>query len=285
MFLKLFVLKSYLKIFCFDLLMVKVIGVISLKGGVGKTTLSAALGDAFASFGKRVLLVDGNLSAPNLGLHFNVVDPEFSLHHVLDRKVKPSEAVVNLDRFDLLPASIFGKLQTGSPLKLKDRLSSLKTRYDVVVLDSSPSLDEETLGVMLAANEIIVVSTPDHPTLSNTMNAVNLARQRGTPIVGIVLNRVYNKGFELSLKDIEDVVDVPVMAVVPHDTNVLKALSEFSTISSYKPKSRASEEIRKLAALLLGEKYYTPKLKSLFGWINPEKQEINRQVYYDELFK
>jgi len=232
-----------------------------------------------------VLLVDGNLSAPNLGLHFNIVDPEYSLHHVLERKVKPSEAVVNLGNFDLLPSSIFGKLSEGSPLKLKDRLSSLKTRYDVVIIDSSPSLDEETLGAMLASDEIIVVSTPDHPTLSNTMSAVKLAKQRGTPIVGLVLNRVYNKNFELSLKDVEDVVGVPVMAIVPHDTSVLKALAEFSTINSYKPKSRGAAEIRKLGALLMGEKYYTPKLKRMFGWVNPEKQEINRQVYYNELFK
>lgn len=265
--------------------MTKVIGVISLKGGVGKTTLSAALGDAMASFGKKVLLVDGNLSAPNLGLHFNIVDPEYSLHHVLERKVKPSEAVYKLDRFDILPSSIFGKLSEGSPLKLKDRLSSLKTRYDFVILDSSPSLGEETLGVMLASDEIIVVATADHPTLSNTMGAVKLAKQRGTPIVGLVLNRVYNKDFELSLNDIEDVIGVPVMAVVPHDTNVLRALSEFSTINSYRPRSRGSEEIRKLAYLLAGEKYSAPNLRKFLGWLSPDKQEINRQVYYHELFR
>lgn len=263
----------------------KVIGVISLKGGVGKTTLSAALGDALAHFGKKVLLVDGNLSAPNLGLHFNIVNPEFSLHHVLDRSVKPADAVLSLDHVDLLPSSIFEKLESSSPLKLKDRISSLKNKYDVIVIDSSPSLDEETLGVMLASDEIIVVSTPDHPTLSNTLYAVTTARSRGTPIVGLVLNRVYGKQFELGLQDIEEVIDVPVMAVVPHDTNVLKALSNFESAHSYKPHSRGSEEIRRLAALLLGEKYRVGKMKKLFSWVNPEKQELNRQIYYSEMFK
>ncbi len=266
-------------------IMAKIIGIVSLKGGVGKTTISAALGDAIAGFGKRVLVVDGNLSAPNLGLHFNVVDPEFSLHHVLDRIAKPSQAIHKLDRFDLLPCSVFGRLNNSSPLKLKDRIGYLSKRYDYIIIDSSPALDDETLGVILASDDIIVVTTPDHPTLSNTMNAVKLAKQRGTPIVGLVLNKTFNKNFELSIKDIEDVIEVPVMAVIPHDVNVLKALSEFDTLNNYRPKSKGSEEFRKLAAILIGEKYDSPKLKRLFGWVNPEKQEINRQVYYDTVFK
>jgi len=265
--------------------MAKTIGVVSLKGGVGKTTLSAAIGDAIAKLGKKVLLVDGNLSAPNLGLHFNIVDPQVSLHHVLDRKVTPSEAIHDLGRFDLLPSSIFGKLESSTPLKLKDRLGFLKNKYDFIIIDSSPALDSETLGVMLASDEIVVVSTPDHPTLSNTISAVKLAKQRGTPIVGIVLNKVYGRNFELSLGDIESVTEVPVMAVVPHDTNVLRALSNFETISSYKPKSKGSEEIMKLASLLAGEKYEVPKMRKFFMWVSPDKQEINRQVYYNELFR
>lgn len=265
--------------------MAKTIGIISLKGGVGKTTLSAALGEAIAGFEKKVLLVDGNLSAPNLGLHFNVIDPNISLHHVLDRVARPTDAIHKLERFDLLPSSIFGKLNNSSPLKLKDRLGILKNKYDAIVIDSSPALDDETLGVMLASDEIIVVTTADHPTLSNTMNAIKLAKQRGTPIVGLVLNKVYGKNFELTLKDIENVVEVPIMAIIPHDINVPKALSEFETFNYYKPGSRGAEEIKKLAALLIGEKYDAPKLRRIFGWINPEKQEINRQVYYNELFK
>ena len=49
---------------------------ISLKGGVGKTTAVVSLGSAIADFGKKVLLVDGNFSAPNLGLHLNLFDTE-----------------------------------------------------------------------------------------------------------------------------------------------------------------------------------------------------------------
>jgi len=85
---------------------VKTIGVISLKGGVGKTSVVAALGAAIAGFGKKVLLVDANFSAPNLGLHLDLIDPEVSLQDVLSRKANINQAIYKLDDFDLIPSSI-----------------------------------------------------------------------------------------------------------------------------------------------------------------------------------
>lgn len=54
-----------------------------------------------------MLLVDGNISSPNLGLHLEIVEPEFSLQDVLEQKANPSQAVCKLEKFDVLPASIF----------------------------------------------------------------------------------------------------------------------------------------------------------------------------------
>jgi len=261
----------------------KIIGVLSLKGGVGKTCTVAALGAALADLGKKVLLVDGNFSSPNLGLHLKIVDPEVTLHHVLNRKANTRDAIYKLDNFDVLPASIFTRTKIN-PFLLRDKIKHLKKRYDVIVLDSSPALNEETLAVILAADELIVVTTPDHPTLSTTIKAVKVAKERRTPIVGLVLNKVHNKDFELPIKDIEETTEVPVMAVIPHDINVLRALSEFTPSVTYKPKSKGSIEYKKLAATLVGEKYNPTKLKRFFRWINPKKQDINRLIFYKEVF-
>ena len=76
-----------------------------------------------------------------------------------------------------------------------------------------------------------------------------------------VLNKVYKKDFELSLKDIENTIEIPVMAVIPHDISFLRALSEFKTPVSMKPKSEASEEIKRLAATLIGEKYGPARMR------------------------
>ena len=261
----------------------EVIGIVSLKGGVGKTSVVVALGAAIATFGKKVLLIDGNLSAPNLGLHMNIVDPKVTLHHVLARKAKPKDAVHNLGEFDLIPASLFFRTKIN-PLTLRNRIKNLVRTYDYVLIDSSPALNEETLGVMLASDAVLVVTTPDHPTLSTTIKAVKSARQKGTKINGLVLNKVHNKKFELSLKDIEKTSGVPVMAVVPHDINVLKALSEFKPFTSYKPKSAGAEEYLRLAAALTGEKYKPVKIRSFKRWISPKKQDINRTIFYEEVF-
>ena len=62
----------------------KVIGIISIKGGVGKTTLSASVASELVhNYGKKVLLVDANYSAPNLGLHMDIVKPDKTIHDVL----------------------------------------------------------------------------------------------------------------------------------------------------------------------------------------------------------
>jgi septum site-determining protein MinD len=259
------------------------IGIFSLKGGVGKTTTVVSLGSAIASFGKKVLLIDGNISSPNLGLHLEIVEPEFSLQDVLEKKANPSQAVHKMQNFDVLPASIFSNFKVN-PLLMKERIKYLKNNYDYIIIDSSPSLDNETLGAMLASDEILVVTTPDHPTLSTTLKALKLAKQRGTPISGLILNKVHNRNFEISTDNIEKTLEIPVMAVIPHDINFLKALSNFKSSVEFRPNSEASQEYKRLAAALIGEKYKPMRLKNIISWISPKKQEINRTIFYERVF-
>ena len=260
----------------------KIIGVVSLKGGVGKTSAVVSLGAALSEMGKKVLLVDGNLSSPTLGLHLKIVNPEKTLHHVLSRTANARDAIYEYGGIHLMPASIFERIQV-SPLKLKDNISGLKRSYDFILLDSSPSLDEETLGVILASDEIFVVTTPDRPTLSSTMKAIKLAKQRGTPISGLILNKVHNRRFEIPLREVEEALEIPVLAVVPYDTNVLEALHEMIPSTSHKPRSKGSIEYKKLAGVLAGEKYRQP-VKDFFKKLTPSRQEINREIFYKRVF-
>ena len=262
----------------------KVIGVLSLKGGVGKTSVVAALGEALSGFDKKVLLIDANLSAPNLGLHFNIVDPEKTLHDLLDRSANTRQAIHKLENFDILPATIFNE-KIVAPLNLKNKVNSLRKKYDVIVIDSPPSLNEEALAVILASDELLVVTTPDHITLGTTMKSIKRANERGTRINGLVLNKVYNKNFEISIKDIEETVGSPVLAVIPHDLNIPRAVSKFESSISYKPKSAGSIEFKKLAAILIGEKYKPRRRIQDILRISPKRQEVNREIFYKRVFK
>ncbi len=204
------------------------------------------------------------------------------LHHALNKTANISDTIHSLDKFDVIPSSIFCRIKIN-PLKLKDKISSLRRRYDIILIDSSSSLNEEILSAMIASDELFVVTTPDYSTLSRTLKAVKLAKQRRTPINGLILNKVHNKNFELSIDEIEKTAEVPVLAVIPYDINVLRALSEFMPSTAYRPKSAGSKEYRKLAALMIGEKYKPFKARSLFR-ITPKRQDINREIFYERVF-
>lgn len=262
----------------------KIIGVVSLKGGVGKTSTVVALGSALSEFGRKVLLVDGNFSSPNLGAHLNIIEPENTLHHILGRKSNAVDAIHSLDTFDLIPASMFVNFAVN-PLKLKHRIKHLRMNYDNIILDSSPAFNEELFAVMHASDQILVVTTPDYPTLISTLKAIKLARENGVAISGLILNKVYNKNFELSIKDIEYAAEAPVMAVIPHDINFQKSLSLFKPFPEFRPRSEGAEEYRKLAATLIGEKYKPFKVRRFLRWVNPKHQDVNREIYYRSIFE
>jgi len=259
------------------------IGILSIKGGVGKTTATAALGSALAQMGKSVLLVDANFSAPNLALHLGIVNPPYSMSEVLQSKANALGAIMETDYgFDMIPGRL-GLKNASYPdySGLKEKMQHLKYHYDLILIDSSPKLDHETLAAMMASDKLLIVTTPDHVTLSCTLHAVKVAKQKKIPIAGIILNKVYNKKFELGIEQIERLTGVPVLAVIPHDADVMKALSEFKP-STYKTReSDAVVEYKKLAAFLIGlnydDKRFISKLKGMFTKVLP-KQEVNRQT-------
>ena len=172
-----------------------------------------------------------------------------------------------------------------SPFKLKQKISYLKDYYDMILIDSSPNLNEEMLATMIASDELLVVTSPDYPTLSTTLRAVRLAKQRKTPITGLILNRVRNKKFELSVDDIEEAAQVPVLSVLPEDISVLESVAHTTPVTLHKPKANVSIEYKKLAACLIGERYEDPRLwhrlKSMFKK-DIAKDNVNRLLMKNE---
>ena len=258
------------------------IGVLSIKGGVGKTTTTVALGAALAQQGKSVLLVDGNFSAPNLALHLGIVKPEVSLYDVLTGQANALGAVIETDYgFDIIGNRLsFKKIFYPNYLKLREKIQHLKYHYDVILIDSSPTLDHETLAAMLASDKILMVTTPDHATLSCTLHAVKVAKQKKVPIMGLIINKVYGKKFELTTEQIEELTGVPVLAVIPHELSIPQALSELKPMTTNKKETDAVMEYKKLAAFLVNDTYHDRRFKTAFkkafsGKIS--RQEINRQ--------
>jgi septum site-determining protein MinD len=183
--------------------------------------------------------------------------------------------------FHFIPGALNPQSGKIDIFALKKKLRELRSNYDVILIDSSPTMNNELLSTIIASDNILVVTSPDYPTLSCTIKAVKVAKQKNTPIIGIIINKERGKGFELTTEDIEELADVPVIAKVKDDINVLEALSEATPSVLLSPRSNSSIEYKKLAAALIGEEYedksFFGKLKKLFP-VKKEKHEINRLV-------
>jgi len=229
----------------------KVIGIIALKGGVGKTTVVSNLGAVLASkFKKKVLMIDANFSTPHLGLHIGLLNPDNTLQAILNNECKVGESIyIHNEGFHIIPGQLMPKIV--DPLLLKRKIAPLKKIYDLILIDSSPSLDNEILATIVASDELLVVSTPDYPTLSSTLHAVKIAHNKKIPIKGIVLNRVNKKSFELTKKDISDTSDIKVLISLPENLKVQSAISKMVPVVIHYPRANISHSYKKLASMIV----------------------------------
>ena len=259
-----------------------IISIMSVKGGVGKTTVTANLGTALAELDKKVLLIDTNLSAPNLGLHLGIIDPENTLHDVLERAIPISEAVCEYNsNLHIISGFLAPKKYRINSVELKKMIDQIKDQYDIVLLDTSPALSEDIPAVLFASDEVLIVTTPDYPTLNCTIQAVKSANEEGKTILGLVLNKVINRYYELTIEDIEKATEIPVMAVIKYHKHFLKSVAETIPVVKNNPNKKHSIEYMKLAASLVGEDYKDPRffhrlVSSLKR--NKPKQEVNREL-------
>jgi len=259
----------------------EVISLISIKGGVGKTTLSSSLAsDLVKSYGKRVLLIDANYSAPNLGFHMNIIRPEKTIHDVLSGKARIESAVYNRHGVDVVP----GAANYRSPvnfLKLRDKVARVKDKYDFVIIDSSPSLNDEILSAMLASDYLFVVTTPDYPTLSCSLRAAYHAKQRGKPIAGIIINRSRKPKYEIALGEIERAMGIPVVAHIPEDGGQAKALHYRIPLTLLSGKGMA-REIKNLNSAIVG--CNEPRSFISYFFYKPKREEVNRQLLKESFY-
>ncbi len=260
----------------------RIIGFISIKGGVGKTTTVANLGFILArDFGKRVLVVDGNFSGPNLALHFGFTKHTKTLHDVFGGSAMLQKAIYEHESgLHILPGALFNN-EKADYSKFHQYMASLRGHYDIILIDSSPSLNQEMLATMTASDELFVLTTPDYVTLATTLHAIKIARQKKTYISGIIINKARGKNFEIGLEDVQDATKVPVVSVLYDDESVLRALSKGVPVGGFKGSNDVSVEYRKLAAALIGERYvdrrFKTGIKNLFSK-RLSQDEINRAI-------
>ena len=256
--------------------MTRVIVVASGKGGVGKTTLTSNLGAALTEFGVKTIVVDANLTTPNLGFHLGVPLYPKTLHDVLKGEASIDETIyAHPSGLKVIPAGIsMADLKSTNPKNLGKAVLDLIGDYDVVILDGAAGLGKESLASLQAADEALIVTNPQLPAVTDALKTIKLAEEAGTKISGIVLNRVRGSKAELSNPDVESLLGYPVIATVGEEGKMLDALAAKTPLVSYEPNVSAAHEIKKLAAVLVGHNYEVPKAQKtasfwgkIFGFI------------------
>ncbi len=264
-----------------------VIGFVSIKGGVGKTTVALETASALANyFDKKVLLIDANFSAPNIGLYLDLTKEELTLHHALDG-VPLHNTIYESYNVDVIPASMYHDKMVDI-YGLKKLIAKFKPRYDYIIIDSSPNY-EELKPVIAATDKVFIVTSPDHVTLETSMKAATLAKQQNTPIEGIVVNRIRLPKHEYNLAEIEKISEIPVVARIKDHKKMTEALHRKIPITVMDEKNIISKEIWRLSAAICGESESKIDFMNKMSFLNKfSREKVNRdfmrQAFYKKQF-
>lgn len=247
--------------------MARTILIVSGKGGTGKTTTAINLSAALHSYGKDVLLVDSSLTTPDVGLHLGSPTAPINFHHVLSGRAKPSQAVyLHSSGLKVIPGSIsLRDMKKAKPENMKKAIGSLKRYADFVILDSAAGFSKETLHAITAASELIVITNPDLPSVTNALKATKIAESLGRAVTGIIVTRKRNKKNEMSLKNIADMLESEIIGIVPEDEKVRDSIDAKEILLHAYPRSRAAKAYKKIASGLIGQNHIQRDDLNLFG--------------------
>lgn len=246
--------------------MSRIIVITSGKGGVGKTTSAINLAAAINYFGKDVLVIDGNLSTPNVGIHLNAPEVPINLNHVLKGEAEPFEAVYKHESgMKIMPSSLSVKeLKRTKSEKLKSFRKDFKKIAEYVIVDSAAGLGQEASCAMDLADELIIITNPEMPAITDALKTVKFAEQMKKPVTGIIVTRVKKDSIELSPEVVREMLEIPILGMIPEDDDVRKSISIKNAVVHSHPKGNAARAYKEIAAKLISVEYDSDKDKEKF---------------------
>jgi septum site-determining protein MinD len=265
--------------------MAKVLVVTSGKGGVGKTTSTAALGAALAQNGKKVVLIDFDVGLRNLDL---VMGAErrvvYDLINVVQGDAKLAQALIRDKRIptlSLLPAS-----QTRDKDALTDEgvasvIADLREKFDWIICDSPAGIERGATLAMRHADVAIVVTNPEVSSVRDSDRIIGLLdsktelAERGEQLEKHLLLTRYDagraeRGEMLKVDDVLEILSIPLLGIIPESDEVLRASNVGSPVTLNNALSAPARAYFDAARRLNGEalEMIIPNdKKSLFGKI------------------
>ncbi|HAG95717.1 MAG: septum site-determining protein MinD [Pseudomonadales bacterium] len=222
--------------------MAEIIVVTSGKGGVGKTTTSAAIGTGLALKGHKTAIIDFDVGLRNLDLimgcerrvvydFVNVINGEANLNQALikDKRV---------ENLSILPASQTRDKDALTQEGVQKVLDEMKKTYDYIICDSPAGIEKGAHMAMYFADQAVVVTNPevssvrDSDRILGILQSKTLRAEKGEePVKEHLLLTRYSperveRGEMLSVKDVEEILSIPLLGVIPESKAVLSASNQ-----------------------------------------------------------
>src|ERR1700752_2665718 len=248
--------------------MATVVVVTSGKGGVGKTTSTAALGASLAQSGKRVVVVDFDVGLRNLdlimGAERRVV---FDLINVVQGVSKLPQALIRdkrLENLALLPASPTGDKDALTEEGVGRVIAELRETFDWIICDSPAGIERGAMLSMRFADEAIIVTNPevssvrDSDRIIGMLDSKTVRAEKGERVEKHVLISRYDaaragRGEMLTIDDILEILATPLLGIIPESQDVLRASNVGSPVTLNSPASTPARAYTDATRRLLGE--------------------------------
>ena len=236
----------------------RILVITSGKGGVGKTTATSSIGAAMAMAGNRVAVVDMDIGLRNLdvvmGLENRIV---FNIVDVVKNKCKLSQAAIRDRRIDnlfLIPASQSDNKNVLKPEDMVTLGKILKAEFDVVLMDCPSGIEQGFENAVAAANEAVVICTPEVPSVRDADRVIGLLYARSiTPrlIINKINPQMVKNGNMLSHEDVTDVLSIDLLGLVESDEQVIVSSNEGKPLVM-RESSKAGQAFKRIAMRLDG---------------------------------
>jgi flagellar biosynthesis protein FlhG len=239
---------------------VRVIAVSSGKGGVGKSTVVVNLAVAFDRLGQRVLIMDADLGLANIDIFLGLT-PKENISHVLSGKRQLREVLVNgPGKIRIMPASSgvqeLTHLSDEQKLVFLDMLDELETDIDILLIDTAAGISDTVLYFNLAAQERIIVVTPEPTSLTDAYALIKVLYTRnGERHFRILSNSVKNdkagKAIFSKLSKVADHfldgISLDYLGTIPEDPHISEALMQQRAFVDLFPNAPAAKAFHVLA--------------------------------------
>src|SRR6201992_2281214 len=248
--------------------MAKVLVVTSGKGGVGKTTTTAAIGAALATMGEKVVVVDFDVGLRNLdlilGAERRVV---FDFINVVQGIANLSQALIRDKRLEtlwLLPASPNRDKDALTEEGVGKIIAELRTKFDWIICDSPAGIERGATLAMRYADEAVIVTNPevasvrDSDRIIGMLDSKTARAHRGEQVMKHVLVTRYDsgrasRGEMLSIDDILEILATPLLGIIPESQDVLKASNVGSPVTLHNVDSAPARAYTDAVCRLLGD--------------------------------